>query len=204
MGEHYYSQKPTVDHDEKLIEETFFGRKYTFKTDAGVFSKNRVDFGSTLLINTFTHKESAKVLDLGCGYGPIGTIIASRLESGTVFLADINERAVQLSNYNLKLNQHLINDKVNLIVQQSNGFEGIIEREFDYILLNPPIRAGKALIFEMYEQSLTYLKSGGELWVVIQKKQGAESTFKKLATLFSEVEEVEKDKGYSIIKSVKK
>ena len=203
MNEHYYNQKPSAEHDEKFIKNLFFGKEFIFKTDAGVFSKGKVDFGSALLIKTFSHKNNAKVLDLGCGYGPIGIVVASKLVKGEVLLADINERAVGLAKFNINNNDNLINDNTAISVLQSSGFEEIKDKDFDYIILNPPIRAGKSVIFNMYEEASNHLKENGELWIVIQKKQGAFSTIRKLNTIYSIVEEVEREKGYHIIKSIK-
>ncbi|OEF96407.1 16S rRNA methyltransferase [Vulcanibacillus modesticaldus] len=203
MVNHYYSEKPNVGHDEKIIKSIFHNREFIFKTDAGVFSKNRVDFGSSLLIETFPVPNEAKILDLGCGYGPIGIIISSQLSKGEVHLVDINERAIELAKHNLITNQHHIGNNIEVYVKQSDGFTKIEERDFNYILLNPPIRAGKKLIHELFEQSYHHLSDKGELWIVIQKKQGAPSAIKKLEATFSQVDIVEKKKGYFIIKSTK-
>lgn len=203
MTEHYYSQNPSVEHDERRIKTTFFQKNFTFKTDAGVFSKRAVDFGTTLLIESISLKNGSKVLDLGCGYGPIGITIASKLQNGEVLLVDINERAVELAKENIQLNRNLISDQVKIEAIQSEGFSRINHEGFHYIFLNPPIRAGKTLIYQLFEESHKHLEDQGELWIVIQKKQGATSAMKKLNSLFSVVEEVDKKKGYSIIKSKK-
>lgn len=203
MSEHYFSNKPTAEHNEKNIRANFFGRDYIFKTDSGVFSKNRVDFGTSLLIKSFEMPDDAYVLDLGCGYGPIGVVISSNLKKGKVVLTDVNERAIQLARENIKLNQNFIGKDVEVIVKQSFSFNNLGNELFDYILLNPPIRTGKAVIYQMFEEAIDYLKDNGELWIVIQKKQGAESAINKLSSLYKEVIEVDKDKGYVIVKSVK-
>lgn len=203
MSEHYFSNKPTAEHNEKNIRANFFGHDYIFKTDSGVFSKNRVDFGTSLLIKSFEMPDDAYVLDLGCGYGPIGVVISSNLKKGKVVLTDVNERAIQLARENIKLNQNFIGKDVEVIVKQSFSFNNLGNELFDYILLNPPIRTGKAVIYQMFEEAIDYLKDNGELWIVIQKKQGAESAINKLSSLYKEVIEVDKDKGYVIVKSVK-
>ncbi|WP_339060643.1 methyltransferase [Tepidibacillus marianensis] len=204
MNEHYYSQRPSVQHDEKIIDATFFGRTFQFKTDAGVFSKNRIDFGTTALIDTIHYPRSAKILDLGCGYGPVGIVSASVLAEGQVQMVDVNERAVELAKYNILHNQKVLNERVAINVFQSNGFEKVLDRDFDLILLNPPIRAGKILVYQLFEESYLHLKNNGQLWIVIQKKQGAASAMKKLESLFQRVEEVDKLKGYSIFQVTKK
>jgi len=204
MTDHYYSQNPTTPHDEKNIRSNFFQYEFIFITDAGVFSKSRVDFGTTLLIDSLQLKERAKVLDLGCGYGPIGIVIASQISAGEVQLADINERAIGLTEKNIQLNKKLLNEKVSLKLFQSDGFDKIEDKDFDYIILNPPIRTGKENVYQMFEEAYQHLKEGGEFWIVIQKKQGADSALKKLESIFQEVEQIERKKGYQIIKSTKK
>jgi len=203
MTEHYYSENPEVNHDQKRINVSFFGKSFSFKTDAGVFSKHKVDFGTTLLIESVHISDNSTVLDLGSGYGPVGITVATLLNKGNVILVDINRRAVELSEDNILLNRHLINDHVTIKAVQSDGFTKIPLEQFDYILLNPPIRAGKTLVYTLFEEAYDHLKDGGEFWIVIQKKQGAPSALKKLQTLFHQVEEVNRKKGYFILKSVK-
>lgn len=198
MSEHYYSQKPTTAHDVHTIEETLRGQRYVFRTDAGVFSKKGVDFGSKLLIEQMQIAARAKVLDVGCGYGPIG-ITASKLASqGSVTMLDVNERAVELAGQNAERNKC-----DNIRVLQSDRLSAVIGEKFDVVLTNPPIRAGKEIVHAIFAESAEVLVSGGSLWVVIQKKQGAPSAFAKLESLFAEVHEVTKDKGYRIFRAVK-
>ena len=204
MSEHYYNPTPSSEHDERIIEADFFEKRFLFKTDAGVFSKQRVDFGTTTLLENIKYPMVAKVLDLGCGYGPVGIVVGSILGSGSIQMVDINERAIDLAKNNIDRNKDLINKAIELKVFQSNGFQKVVDTDFDLIILNPPIRAGKELVYHLFEESNNHLKEGGQLWIVIQKKQGAPSAMKKLESIFSEVIEVEKKKGYSVICATKK
>jgi 16S rRNA (guanine1207-N2)-methyltransferase len=198
MSEHYYSQKPTTAHNTQTIEETLRGRKYTFMTDAGVFSKRGVDYGSKVLIEALDIPEQAEVLDVGCGYGPIGFAAANLAIHGKVTMVDINERAVELTRQNAKRN-----NIANLEIVQSDMLGSVIDRQFDVVITNPPIRAGKETVHLIFEQAHQVLRPGGALWIVIQKKQGAPSAFAKLESMFAKVTEITKDKGYRIIKAVK-
>ncbi|CEH28402.1 16S rRNA methyltransferase [Aneurinibacillus migulanus] len=197
--EHYYTNQPGADSMERTFTFDLRGREFRFITDRGVFSKNRIDFGSVLLIETMEIEDGMDVLDVGCGYGPIGMTAASLTPSGRVMMLDINERAVSLANRNLAVNG-ILNAKA--IV--SDRFSSVpSERKFDVILTNPPIRAGKQIVHGIFEDALNFLAPGGSLWVVIQKKQGAPSALIKLQELYSEVREVAKKKGYSIFQATK-
>jgi 16S rRNA (guanine1207-N2)-methyltransferase len=197
MSDHYYTKSPQIRHDRQVINVTLRGRKFTFATDAGVFSKKGIDFGSQLLIEHMDIPVAAEVLDVGCGYGPIGLAAAHLVKEGVVTMVDINERAVELAVYNAGQNEiHNVN------IMQSNLFEQLGNAKFSRILTNPPIRAGKQVVHQIFEGAAERLLPGGQLWIVIQKKQGAPSAMAKLESLFASVEEVKKDKGYRIIKAV--
>lgn len=199
MSEHYYSRSQKVESDPKLWDFTLRDFRFRFKTDNGVFSKREVDFGSRLLIEAFRMPESAgPLLDVGCGYGPIGLSIAKLDQDRIVHMIDVNERALHLAKENAVLNQI-----TNVKVYESDGLSNVIENKFAAILTNPPIRAGKKVVHAIFEQSYEHLQNGGELWVVIQKKQGAPSAVEKLMKIFTDVETVNKEKGYFIIKAKK-
>ncbi len=177
------------------------GMQLKYVTDQGVFSKSGIDFGSRLLVETIQQsidklplvERPGSILDLGCGYGAMGLALAKKNTNCTISMVDINERAVQLCRKNA-LSFGLANVKV----EQSDGFEALSHHVFDWIITNPPIRAGKSLIHTWFEQAAAHLNPTGQLWIVIQKKQGAPSARKKLESLFAFVDEVERDKGYSI------
>ncbi|CAM4519057.1 16S rRNA (guanine1207-N2)-methyltransferase [Paenibacillus endophyticus] len=198
MSNHYYSQSPDVKHNRQVHEVSLRGFSFRFMTDTGVFSKSGVDYGSQVLIDAIEISTNANVLDVGCGYGPIGLTSAKLAELGHVTMIDINERAVQLSIENAKLNQ-----LTNVTVLQSDLFVAVKGKTFDVIVTNPPIRAGKTVVHRIFEEGFELLEPGGSMWVVIQKKQGAPSAKAKLESLFADVEEVTKDKGYRIFRAVK-
>ncbi|MFD1021195.1 class I SAM-dependent methyltransferase [Thalassobacillus hwangdonensis] len=199
MTEHYYSKKTKVTSDERTWTFTLRGRTFTFTTDHAVFSKREVDFGSRLMIETFQPPDiTGDFLDLGCGYGPVGMALAASFPEREVVMVDVNERALALSEKNAAQN-----DIANVTILESDRFQGIKDRSFSSILTNPPIRAGKEVVHAMFEEAYEALLPGGELWVVIQKKQGAPSAKKKLEELFGDTEVIVKQKGYFILKSEK-
>lgn len=198
MGDHYYSSQPGAAHERRTIEAELRGKTFKFISDAGVFSKTGVDYGSRVLIDALTLNEDSNVLDVGCGYGPIGLSAAYLAAKGHVTMVDVNARAVQLARENARLNQI-----ENVTILESDLFAAVQGQMFDVILTNPPIRAGKATVHAIFEQAAVHLKEGGSLWVVIQKKQGAPSAKARLEELFTSVEEVTKDKGYRIFQAIK-
>lgn len=198
MSQHYYSQQPEVGHDRRTIDTVLRGKNFRFTSDAGVFSKGDIDYGSRVLIEAMVIPDGSTVLDVGCGYGPIGMSAAYLAPKGHVTMVDINSRAVELARENA---QH--NGIRNVTVMESDVLGALNEEKFDVILTNPPIRAGKAIVHQIFEEAYDHLKVGGFLWIVIQKKQGAPSAVAKLENLFSVVEEVGKDRGYRIIKAQK-
>ncbi len=151
-----------------------------------------------MLIEQFREpKPLGDILDLGCGYGPIGITLAHVYEDRHIVMADVNERALNLAAQNAQLN-----NVHNVSTVQSDRFSGLTGRSFAAVVTNPPIRAGKKVVHTMFEESKDMLVAAGELWVVIQKKQGAPSAKDKLLDIFGNVDVVARDKGYYILKAV--
>lgn len=199
MTEHYYSKQPQIKSNPQEWTFTLRGEKLRFQTDAGVFSKNEVDFGSRVLIEAFEASVvPGPILDVGCGYGPIGLAIAKEFPKKKVHMVDVNTRALELAKKNADKN-----DVGNVSIYESDGLGSVVEDDFAAILTNPPIRAGKDTVFRFYEQAFDKLAAGGSLWVVIQKKQGAPSTEQKLEALFGNCRTADKKKGYFIFEARK-
>ena len=199
MSQHYYSKNPQTKSNPREWTYTLRGEKFRFQTDSGVFSKSEVDFGSRLLIEAFQESEIAgPVLDVGCGYGPIGIAIAKTFAHTTVHMIDVNTRAIALAQENAQKN-----GVQNVSIYESDGLGSVTEENFSAILTNPPIRAGKETVFRFYEEAYEKLADGGSLWVVIQKKQGAPSTQEKLEELFGDFRIADKKKGYFIFEARK-
>ena len=197
--EHYYTNNPTTESREKIINSTIANENLKFYTDNGVFSKESVDFGTKTMLESFnTEKEDAKVADIGCGYGVISIFLAKKYPTFKFTMVDVNNRVLELSKKNIELNN--INNEVEVL--ESSSFDNV-EGNFDIVLTNPPIRAGKKIVHKIMIDSYEHLNAQGELWVVIQKKQGMASCKKLLEDTFSMVEVVTKNKGYYILKAVK-
>lgn len=199
--EQYFTQNPTTEKEIYKFDWNVGKEVFNFYTSNSVFSKKGVDFGSMLLIETILNENKdfcKSILDLGCGYGPLGVIAAKTLKNSFVTMCDVNERALELSMMNAKENK--VDDRIRIIA--SSAFENIKDN-YDIIMTNPPIRAGKDLIFSFYEGAYKHLNRGGKLYVVIQKKQGAPSTKVKLESLFGNCETADKKSGYFIFRAIK-
>lgn len=198
MG-HYFINDPTLVSNKKQINYTFLGEQLTFTTDNGVFSKDRVDFGTNVLLNSIDNFHNVNsLLDVGCGVGVIGICIAKKYKHLFVDMVDVNENAISLTNENIKAN-----NLSNCIAYISDVYEKV-SKLYDVIISNPPIRAGKEIVHRIAGESINHLTQNGCFYAVVQKKQGAESFKKKLFEVFGNVEIINKSNGYFIFKSIKK
>jgi len=194
--DHYFTNNEELKSDESIFEAELLGRKFKFTTDRGVFSKDGVDFGSRLLIENFQIPDVAgDLLDVGCGYGVMGLSLAHLCSKRLVHMVDVNLRALDLTSRNA-----LANKLENVKIYESFCYDNVQER-FAAIVSNPPIRAGKKVVHQILEEAPRKLAPGGQLWIVIQKKQGAESARKKMAEVFGNCELVVKKKGFQILVS---
>lgn len=196
MGEHYFSETPSAAHETRSFSYRYRGRSLAFETDAGVFSKAHMDKGTELLLKAVPEKFGGRALDLGCGWGAVGVCMASAWPEAEVVMTDINERAVELARENVGRN------RLAAAVTQGDGLSRV-EGTFDLIAANPPIRAGKAVVYRLFAESVERLEAGGELYVVIRKRQGAESAMRVLSELMGEVEVLERGGGFRVIRGKK-
>lgn len=200
MAEQYFTENPTVDHDEHHVNYHLNGINLNLTTDAGVFSKKRVDYGSGVLIEQMLEQDlpGGNILDVGCGYGPIGLFAAKKWPDRQVDMVDVNERAMDLARRNAAAN-----GAGNVNIFASDRYQEV-SGQYAMIVTNPPIRAGKAIWSSILAKAKDHLTDGGILLVVIQKKQGAPSAKKLMAASLGNCEILTRDKGYYILKSVKK
>lgn len=199
--EQYFTKNPTTKKDIYKFDWNIGKDKFFFYTSNSVFSKKGVDFGSMLLIETFLGENKdfkGKILDMGCGYGPIGIITAALTKNTEITMADVNERALEFAAVNSKENK--VDTKVKII--NSSAYDNINDN-YDVILTNPPVRAGKSVVFSFYEGAYDHLKPGGRLYAVIQKKQGAPSSKEKIISIFGNCETAEKKSGYFVFRAEK-
>jgi len=194
---HYFTNDESKEYRtyENTIE--FNGKKYKYKTQDGVFSKSGIDDGSLFLVQTALKDNiSGRGLDLGCGCGAITMLLQDNANVSMVG-GEINERAVNLANDNFKVN------KIDAKAVVSDVSLGIEKNDFDFVITNPPIRVGNAILFRFFEESYQKLRVGGVFYAVLRKKQGAESYSKKIGSIYGNFEILDKHKGYVIVKSIK-
>ena len=196
---HYFVNDEKVVSKPRQINYSINGVDFSLESDNGVFSKNELDKGSELLIETLLPINLGEnILDIGCGIGVIGLTLAYFTPSLNVCLSDVNTRALSLCNANaatLKLSQRVT-------ILQSDIYQKI-EGKFTSIVSNPPIRAGKKVTYEIYRGALEHLIDSGSLYIVVRKNQGAESVKSYLEELFGNVALLARDKGYYVIKATK-
>lgn len=195
---HYYTNNTDLKSEKKYITFHYRDQELTFVSDIGVFSKEYIDYGSRVLLDNISLRSSqTNLLDVGCGYGTLGLSLKKVYPWIKVEMVDVNERALALAEESVRYNR--LED---ITIYKSSVYENVKGR-FDVIVSNPPIRAGKKVVFEILEKAYEHLNQSGELFVVIQKKQGAPSAKKKMEEVFGNCEIVKRDKGYFVLKSVK-
>lgn len=189
---YYFSNDENLKSEEKQYDTMINGIKFSFITDNGVFSKNKLDFGTrSLLENIDDIKED--VLDIGCGYGPIGIYIAKKFNL-IPDMIDINKRGLKLAKKNAELN------KVEVNIFESDIYEAVKKR-YDFIISNPPIRVGKRVLYQLLFEAKNHLKENGQLIIVINKDQGAKSLIKDLEKDYK-IASINKNKGFFVICAV--
>lgn len=199
MAEQYFSRRPTSTRKRKEIHALLRNHPFTFWTDAGVFSRDRVDRGSELLLQALEVGACELILDLGCGYGVLGIVAARLSEGGRVILTDVNERALALVRANLETNR-----VTNAEVRLGDLYEPVAGLAFDHILCNPPIRAGRRIVDRMIRGAPEHLHDGGKLWLVARTKQGADSLRARMAEAFGNADVVKRGSGFKVLRSIRR
>ena len=197
MSNQYFENNPNLESNPITINFYFKQKHLTYHSDNGVFSKKQIDFGTSLLLKNLSLNNVKTVLDVGCGIGIMGIAIASIDSEIKVEMVDINDRAIELCKKNI------IENKVeNAVTFKSDMYENV-SGKYDLIVTNPPIRAGKKVVHGIILGAIEHLNEGGNIYLVIQKKQGADSAIKALKECYKNVDVIAKDNGYYIIKCTK-
>jgi 16S rRNA (guanine1207-N2)-methyltransferase len=190
---HYFTDRPGAPSQRREVNARLRGRTWTFLTDRGVFARQGIDPGTQLLIEAMRIETGDDVLDLGCGYGPIGLVAATLALRGTVVMVDVNERAVALARENAARA-----GLDNIEVHQGDGTAPVRGRLFSVVAMNPPIRAGRDTVRRLLRESRDALRPGGRFYLVVRTAQGAKTLAKDLDALFPEVREIARGGGYRV------
>jgi 16S rRNA (guanine1207-N2)-methyltransferase len=195
----YFDNVEGLGHQNISLHFTVNGDSYTLKSDRGVFSKDSLDDGTRLLLETILQADlGTHLLDVGCGIGPIGLILAKADPKRHVTLSDVNLRALDLAKENAELLG--VTSQVEII---ASDVYTTISHPYDTIVSNPPIRAGKKVTYRIYDEAPAHLTEHGRLILVIRRQQGAESVLAHLTSLFNKVEVLDRHKGYYVIVATK-
>jgi len=188
MAEHYFTKKPTSKIREQVIKAILRGDEYTFYTASSMFSPSKIDLGTRVLIEHAQVEPGSSVLDLGCGYGPVGIVFA---KIAKVTMTDVNERATKYARKNVQTND------VNAEIISGDMYDAV-KSKFDVILLNPPQTAGKKICNAMIEQAPQHLKKNGSLQLVARHQKGGKQFELKMKEVFGNVETIGKKSGYRV------
>lgn len=192
----YFENDKNIKSEKRLINFKFNNREFSIYSDNGVFSKDKFDYGTrTLLENVNIDSLCGRILDLGCGTGVVGVILGSINKTISIDMVDVNDRAVDLAGENISLN------KVTANVFVSDVYDKVSEK-YDYIITNPPIRAGKSVARKFLLGAKDYLNGGGILYFVMRKDHGVKSMIKELEVIY-DVKVIAKDKGFYVVRCIK-
>lgn len=192
--EHYFTNNENLKSELRTITYKLDLYDFSFVSDNGVFSKNRIDVGSTSLVESILKNkvEFKNMLDVGCGYGFIG-ITLSKILNIPADMVDVNKRALHLCDMNIK------NNKTEAKTCESNIYEKVC-KTYDLIVTNPPIRAGKKTVLNFLLGAKEHLSENGELWFVIRKDQGAKSIAKSIEGIY-DLSLMDKNKGFYVFRA---
>jgi 16S rRNA (guanine1207-N2)-methyltransferase len=194
--EHYFVKKPLSKKKEYSFTANVFGVPLNFVTAAGIFSPRKIDLGTLVLVRYMRLASNQKVLDFGCGYGAVGVMVAKTCPTCRVTMVDINERAVESSKKNIRLN-----NVSNASAKQSFFYSGLKDETFDTILSNPPVSAGLEDCYRIIEGARDHLIPGGTLQIVSRHQKGGKRLMDKMREVFGNVEVLAKKSGYWIYSS---
>ena len=194
MTEHYYTERPKSKPEYGLITTYLRNRQFTFLTASGVFSKTRIDPGTRLLIETMILPEKGYILDLGCGYGPVGIAAAVFNPKLHIVMTDLNERALWLAKENAKRNR-----AENVETRKGFLYEPVKDMKFETILSNPPTTAGMKIVLPIIEQAPRCLVKDGLLQIVVRSKISGKTLTQAIEETFGNITVHARKSGYRVL-----
>ena len=201
MNEHYFSSAPSGDARRRLIEVELAGQNVRVETAASIFSPDGLDRGTKVLLDVVPRPPATgEFLDLGSGWGPIALTLGLLSPEARVTAVGVNERAAALTRGNAA--------RVEVDnIQVCHPDEVATDRGFDLIWSNPPIRIGKAALHELLSRWLPSLNPGGQAWLVVAKKLGADSLLPWMTKMLEskhpgefDITRAASDKGFRVLR----
>jgi 16S rRNA (guanine1207-N2)-methyltransferase len=202
--DHYFAAEPASADQRREISVVLDGYPLQVETAPGVFSPGHVDLGTSVLLDTVGTPPAGKVLDLGCGWGPIALTAAIRMPAAHVYAVDVNERALDL----VSRNATRVAARVDIAPISALLPDAVApDLVFDALWSNPPIRIGKTELHDLLSRWVPRVKPGGEVWLVVQKNLGADSLAAWIARQTDDagvpwgtIEKVRSSKGFRILR----
>lgn len=198
---HYFTGEVVGKRKTYEIKFDFAGDTIKFVSSNGVFSKDHIDLGTKILLKALFEymqmPEEFDMLDLGCGYGVIGIIVAKMRPKANITMVDINPIAIRLARKNVEINR-----LSNITIIRSDLFSQLRGKKFDFIVSNPPLAAGYKVIFSLIEGAKEHLKENGSIILVLKK--GHNTISRKMLETFGNVNIVIKKSGYRVFQSIKR
>jgi 16S rRNA (guanine1207-N2)-methyltransferase len=196
--DHYFTSRPRSEARLRRFRARLRGEDFEFVTGSGVFSADRIDTGTKLLVERIDLPEGGVFLDLGAGYGPIGIALARTRPRAHVVMVETNQRAAELAATNIRLNR-----LPNAEALVGDGLCGLSDGCFDLVATNPPIRAGNAVVAALIAQAAGGLAPGGSLWLVARTRQGAGTIARMMEAHFPRVHLRGRGSGYRVFEGVR-
>ncbi|MCK5630105.1 MAG: class I SAM-dependent methyltransferase [Nanoarchaeota archaeon] len=198
--QHYFTEKPKSRMIQYQFTAVLLGNELKFNTSSGVFSIKKIDRGTEVLIGNCIVEAGWHVLDMCCGYGPVGIALAKKYDI-KLFMTDVNQRAVMLTRENIKANGLEGKD---ITVVSGSLYNKVKDKEtFDTIIVNPPQTAGKDVCIAVIEQAYEFLKKGGILQLVARHNKGGKALSGIMEKVFGNVRDIAKKSGYRVYLSKK-
>jgi 16S rRNA (guanine1207-N2)-methyltransferase len=196
--EHYFTERPKSKARYGLIRTYLRGRAFEFLTASGVFSKERVDLGTRLLIESMVLPKKGYVLDVGCGYGAVGIAAAAVQPSLEVYLVDVNGRAVWLARQNIEKNRIY-----NAEAKRGFLYEPVKSLTFDCVLSNPPVSAGMQTVKSIILEAPAHMTNRATFQMVVKSKVAGKRLCAFFEEAFGSVEVLARESGYRVLLSKK-
>ncbi|MEV4810489.1 class I SAM-dependent methyltransferase [Micromonospora avicenniae] len=196
-GDHYFTAEPTTAARPREVEFNVAGRDYSLVSAAGVFSADRLDPGTAVLLRKAelpAADTTGDLLDLGCGFGPISCVLADNAPAATVWAVDVNERARALATANAE--RIGAADRVRVLAPDDVP----AEVRFTQLWSNPPIRIGKDELHELLRRWLPRLAPEGVAWLVVARHLGGDSLHRWLVDQGWQVERYASQKGFRVLR----